>query len=178
MFDVFHLKGFAQDESFACGPAVFRTSLFNLKGIEISEQEAIKVCQCTPNNGTHPKDFEAAFKEYNINDVFSETNSSLQKVNDYLKKGYLCIVEWTSETSWLKKRLDSSLPKEEGHYSIIIAVNDKNVTLYDPDYHSDKPKSKGFRKISRTKFEKKWFDSETEDGKEVEYRKYVLGVRV
>ncbi|MEO8637810.1 MAG: C39 family peptidase [Candidatus Taylorbacteria bacterium] len=128
-----------------CGPATLKI-LFSHYGINKSEQELAKLCGLKPGLGI---DDSAIVKVAQSLGLKSEikNESTFQDVEAWLKKGVPLIVDWF--TKGRREYPDSQV--SDGHYSLLIGLDDELVYLQDPEIG-------GIRKIAREDFLKVWFD--------------------
>jgi predicted double-glycine peptidase len=112
------IKLLKQSTSFSCGPTALKMALSHF-GISKSERSLIKLVGAKKGYGCDPDDIVAATKKLGLVS-FYKTNSSLDEIRRYLNKNYSIIVDWFS-------------PAALGHYSMIVDLNNKYITLADPD---------------------------------------------
>lgn len=129
------LKPFRQTPGL-CGPASLKM-VFDYYGVSILEDEIAKIAGASKEKGTSRAGLIKAAKHFGF-DGFSKENSSLSDLRYFLKRKIPVIVDWFFE--------------DEGHYSVVVDIDKKNITLIDPSF------KKGVRKFSLEKFLRIWFD--------------------
>jgi ABC-type bacteriocin/lantibiotic exporter with double-glycine peptidase domain len=130
------LKPFKQAKEGFCGPVVLRMAM-NYFGVQASEEELAKVASTSEKWGTPVSGMVEAAKHFGF-DVFYKEEASIKDLGDYvLDKKMPVIVRWFSE--------------DEGHYSVVIDISDKNIVMADPLFAKK-------RIISVEKFSRVWFD--------------------
>lgn len=128
------LKPFRQTPGL-CGPASLKM-VFGYYGVSASEGEIAKVAGATKEKGTSKAGLIKAAKHFGFQ-VFSKEKSSLNDLRYFIKREIPVIVDWFSE--------------DEGHYSVVVDIDKKNIILMDPSYARR-------RKFSLEKFLRVWFD--------------------
>lgn len=129
------LKPFRQTPGL-CGPASLKM-VFDYYGVSISEDEIAKVAGASKEKGTSKAGLIKAAKHFGFK-VFSKELSSFNDLRYFLKRKIPVIVDWFSE--------------DEGHYSVVVDIDKKNIVLMDPSLKGGK------RKFSTEKFLRVWFD--------------------
>jgi ABC-type bacteriocin/lantibiotic exporter with double-glycine peptidase domain len=118
-----------------CGPASLKMVL-GYYGVSVSESEIAKAAGATKEKGVSAKGLMKAARRFGFNPYFKE-NSSLKDLEYFMRKKTPVIVDWFSE--------------DDGHYSVVVDINRKNVVILDP--------SSGKRKVfPRETFYRIWFD--------------------
>jgi len=128
------LKPFRQTPGL-CGPASLKM-VFDYYGVSVSEAEISKIAGATKEKGTSIAGLIKAAKHFGFK-VFSKERSTISDLKYFIKRKILVIVDWFFE--------------DEGHYSVVIDINKKNIVLMDPTLE-------GIRKFSAEKFLRVWFD--------------------
>lgn len=128
------LKPFRQSPGL-CGPASLKM-VFDYYGVSASEAEIAKVAGATKEKGVSKAGLIKAAKHFGFR-VFSKEKSSLNDLRYFIKRKIPVIVDWFSE--------------DEGHYSVVVGIDKKNIILMDPSYLRR-------RKFSLEKFLRVWFD--------------------
>lgn len=128
------VKPFRQRSGF-CGPAALKMVL-DYYGIEKSEKELARLSGCTRTKGTRGENLLKASKKLGLKG-FIKDFSEINDIRKYLKEKLPVIVDWFST--------------DEGHYSVVIGIDQKNVYLQDPELgHVRTMKIKTFKRV--------WFD--------------------
>ena len=128
------LKAFLQTPGL-CGPASLKM-VFDYYGVSVSERKIAKVAGATREKGTTKEGLTKAAKHFGFK-VFLKENSTFYDLRYFVKKKIPVIVDWFLE--------------DEGHYSVVVGLNKKNIILMDPTLKRE-------RKISTEKFLRIWFD--------------------
>jgi len=118
-----------------CGPASLKM-VFDYYGVQVSEDEIAKIAGATKEKGISKEGLVRAVKHFGFQ-VFSKEKSSLSDLKYFVKRKIPVIVDWFWE--------------DEGHYSVVVNIDKKNIVLRDPSL-------KGLRKMSIEKFFRVWFD--------------------
>ena len=128
------LKPFRQRPGL-CGPASLKM-VFDYYGVLVSKDEIAKIAGATKEKGTSKEGLIKAAKHFGFR-VFSKEKSTLSNLKYFIKRKIPVIVDWFFE--------------DEGHYSVVIDINKKNIVLMDPTL-------KGKREMPLEKFLRVWFD--------------------
>jgi ABC-type bacteriocin/lantibiotic exporter with double-glycine peptidase domain len=121
-----------------CGPASLKMVL-EYYGIMKSEGELTKLTKCN-KSGTRTENIVLAAKRFGM-DAYVKDNSSIKEISILLKKGIPVIIDWFSQ--------------DEGHYSVVVGIDAKNIYLQDPELGKA-------RKLDKKTFMRVWFDFEGE----------------
>jgi len=131
---VIKLKSFRQTPGL-CGPASLKI-VMDYYGVSVSEAEIAKAAKATKERGVSAKGLIRAAKYFGFKAIFKK-NSSLRDLEYFVEKRMPVIVDWFSE--------------DDGHYSVVTDINNRNVVLLDP--------ALGGKKVfSRETFFRIWFD--------------------
>lgn len=128
-----------------CGPASLKIVLAYF-GVEKSEEEIAELCGRDPELGTDDAGLKKAAENYGFK-VEIKNNATFDDIQEWLQKGVPVIVDWF--TRGRADYLDSEVA--DGHYSVIVGLDDKNIYLQDPEIG-------GMRTLDRNDFMKVWFD--------------------
>lgn len=128
------LKPFRQTAGL-CGPASLKMVL-EYYGVSVSESALAKASGASRSKGVSKEGLIKAARHFGF-DVFAKEKSTFGDLQRFIKKGTPVIVDWFSE--------------DDGHYSVAINIDKKNIILMDPEL-------KGKRKLSLEKFQRLWFD--------------------
>lgn len=121
--------------TFSCGPATLKI-YFHYYGVFASEKEIAKIAGTTNEKGTSLDGMLKAAEHFGFN-AFTKKNSTLDDLRYYINKKIPVIVDWFCE--------------DDGHYSIVVGINKKDVILRDPS-------SWRIKKMPIDKFLRVWFD--------------------
>ena len=110
--------------------------LFEYWGVVPTEAEIAKAAGASKEKGATMAGLIKAARYFGFR-TFSKKNSTLNDLRHFIKKRVPVLVDWFLE--------------DDGHYSIVIAIDKQNIVLMDPTL-------KGKRKMSLQKFLRIWFD--------------------
>lgn len=144
MLDVPHLR---QLRSWSCGPACVRMVL-RYYGQDFSEADLIEALGSNERDGTAPPRLAAFFRQAGLV-PHAHRNMGIAKLARVVGTlGQPCIV---ALQAW-GRGADHSTSWDHGHYSIVIAADDRRVTLVDPS--SKRPR----RHFNTEDFLSRWRD--------------------
>ena len=124
-----------------CGPASLKMIL-DYYGVSVSEEDLAKVCGASKEKGTSIKGLIKGAKHFGFS-VFLKEKSTLGDLKYFIKKKIPVIVDWFAE--------------DDGHYSIVVDINKKEVVLMDPALRKILVYIRR-RKFSPATFRRIWFD--------------------
>lgn len=119
-----------------CGPACLKMIL-SFYGIKKSEDELAELTKTTRDKGCSEKEIVKAAEKFGLKG-FIKQNSTIKELKELNKKGTPVIVDWFS-------------PEEEGHYSVVVDINDKKIKIADPRFGEIKEHDIKW-------FEERWYD--------------------
>ena len=128
-----------------CGPASLKI-LLSYYGLHKTEKELGRLCKTTRELGTNAKGIKHAAEKLGFK-VKIKTNSSFKDIETWLKKDVPVIVDWF--TRGRKDYSDSDIA--DGHYSVVIGLDDTFIYLQDPELGK-------MRKMKKKDFMVVWFD--------------------
>ncbi len=136
-----------------CGPASLKILLSHF-GKQYTEDQLAKLGSSTLEKGTSQEGMVQAVKKID-GYVFVKENGTIDELKYFLEKEKLpVIINWFHE--------------DEGHYSVVVSITDKNVILVDP--MTNEPE----RWLSRSIFPKIWFDFVGPENKTVSWGWYMV----
>ncbi len=118
-----------------CGPASLKMALAYF-GVDKSESELAKLSGATRLRGVEGIGLATAAKKLGF-DAFIKDNAKISDIKKYLDLKIPVIVDWFS--------------KDDGHYSVVVDMNEKNIYLQDPEIG-------GIKKLPLETFKRVWFD--------------------
>lgn len=128
-----------------CGPASLKMVL-EYWGIEKSEKEIADLRSNPQSNNTSDQDIKHIAESFGLT-VEIKNESTFEDISYWLEKKVPVIVDW-----FTRGRSDySDSEVADGHYSIVVGIDTKNIYLQDPEIG-------GERRINREDFIKVWFD--------------------
>ena len=128
-----------------CGPSSLKIVL-DYYGVRASLSGLAKLCATSPELGTDARGIKHAATILGFT-ATSKDRSSFRDVDRWLRKGVPVIVDWM--TSGRPSASSQQLP--DGHYSVVTGLTPREIILNDPEIG-------GFRRITRSDFERVWFD--------------------
>ena len=128
-----------------CGPASLKIVL-DYYGVDKTEKELTDTTAIIEGIGWCDRDIAHVAESLEFK-VEIKNESSFNDIEKWLKKGVPVIVDWF--TRGRKDYSDSEVA--DGHYSVVIGLDDEYIYLQDPEIG-------GERKITRGDFMKVWFD--------------------
>jgi len=129
------VKAFKQRTGF-CGPASLKMVL-DYFGIRKSERELAKLSGTTLARGVEGKNLLKAAEKLGLKG-FIKDFSKISDIKKYVQKKKIpVIIDWFS--------------KDEGHYSVVVSIDKKNIYLQDPEIDR-------IRKLDIETFKRIWFD--------------------
>lgn len=138
------VKSFRQMPSM-CGPASLKM-VFGYYGIRKTEKEIAKMCGTTKELGTNDKSIKRVAEALGFK-VEIKNNSTFEDIQNWLNKKVPVIVDWF--TRGRNDYTDSDIA--DGHYSVVVGLNDKFIYLQDPELGK-------IRKMRKKDFMVVWFD--------------------
>ena len=118
-----------------CGPASLKMIL-EYFGVEKSEKELGRLTYCVLSRGTKAENIVSTAKRLGFNALIKD-RANFNDIKKYLAQEIPVIVDWFS--------------KDEGHYSVAVGIDKKNIYLQDPEIG-------GIRKLPIEIFQRVWFD--------------------
>ncbi len=137
-----------QSTEYSCGASALQAVL-SYWGMDLDEEELMKLLKTTPETGTYPEDIVRTAKELGFDAEIKE-NLTIDELERETKKGNPVI---TLGQAWLSRdEADKALSEdwEDGHYVVILAVDKDYVYFEDPFVRM----GKGF--TPRRTFEEHW----------------------
>ena len=128
-----------------CGPASLKIVL-DYYGIQKSEKEIAERCGRDSELGTNDISIKRVAKSYGFN-VEIKNKANFADIQEWLNKEVPVIVNWF--TRGRKDYNNSEVP--DGHYSVVVGLNNKNIYLQDPEIGA-------MRTIKKDDFLRVWFD--------------------
>lgn len=114
--------------------------VFDYLGLSLSEDRIKKITGANAKIGTPLAGIKKAAGQLGLK-ITIKDNADFKDVAFWLKRSLPVIVSWFSQ--------------DEGHYSVAVGLDAKNIYLLDPEFGRR-------RKISRVDFKRIWFDFEGE----------------
>ncbi len=111
--------------------------VFGYYGVCVPEAKLAKIAGASSKKGVTHEGLAKAAKHFSFQ-VFSKEKSSLDDVRYFIERKIPVIVDWFFE--------------DDGHYSVVIDINRRNILLMDPSLEEEK------RKLPTKIFLRVWFD--------------------
>jgi len=128
-----------------CGPASLKMVL-DYYGVRRTEKELAKMAEWNKVLGIDDKGIKKTAEKLGFK-VIIKNNSNYKDIQNWLNKDIPIIVNW-----FTRGRNDySESETADGHYSVIVGLDDKFIYLQDPEMGK-------LRKIKRDDFMRVWFD--------------------
>ena len=144
---------FKQDTGYSCGPATLQMVL-RYYNIVMSEEDLIKKLHANKENGTLHKPMIALCQKEGLY-VYVNNDSSLEEIGGFLEHKIPVVIHFIE-------------PSEcDGHYSVVVGIEDDTVVLNDPwNGEKFKKKKKDFMKEwhSEDGVHKKWMMAVSDRG--------------
>ena len=137
MLDVPH---FIQSDDSTCGPASLRM-IFAYYGKDLDEKTIAHACNHSYEYGCQGEDMVCAANHFGF-DVFLKNNSTIPEIENFIDKSVPVIVDWFCGDP------------PEGHSSVVIGYDEKNLFILDPYLEE-------MRIVSKYDFVRCWFDFKT-----------------
>ena len=147
------LKPFRQSASF-CGPASL-VSLLGYYNIKMSEKELGELCGTSEKYGTEPEAVLNTLKKLGFN-ALAKQFGTWDELKGLIDRGTPVIIDWWS---------DYGAPAD-GHYSVVYKMTDKTISMMDPEIG-------GFRKMTKAKFMRQWYDFYNDGSKNTRWYLYI-----
>ncbi|HWQ19668.1 MAG TPA: C39 family peptidase [Methanotrichaceae archaeon] len=136
-----------QSTNYSCGAACFQAVMRYWEGEDLREGQLMELLNTTPVDATDPDDMVRVAEKMGLEAEIRE-NLTLDDLKNSVQEGVPVIV---AAQAW-KYENDSWEDYENGHYMVVIGVDDRNVYLEDPSILG----SRGY--ISRDEFVRRWHD--------------------
>jgi ABC-type bacteriocin/lantibiotic exporter with double-glycine peptidase domain len=132
---MFKIKPYRQRQPGFCGPASLKMIL-DFYGIEKSEAEIGKICRVREKGGMGILGFKRAAEKFGFK-FLSKDKANFADISGFLQKNIPVIVDWFSG--------------DDGHYSVAVRLDKKNIYLADPEFRE-------IKKMPKDIFQRVWFD--------------------
>jgi predicted double-glycine peptidase len=145
-----------QATSYTCGVAALQSVLVYF-GIEPPAEKAFaKEIGTDSKNGTDPGQITRAARKYGLTTEIKQ-HMTLGELESYVRRGIPVMVAYQAWTD--KKQVEWKKDWVDGHYSVVVGMDAKNVYLEDPSILG----SVGY--ISRQEFLDRWHDTDRNNRK-------------
>jgi predicted double-glycine peptidase len=143
------IKNVRQSNTYSCGVACLMSILAYYNRFDGNESELAKKLKTNYDDGTSPENIIKTAKEFGLNSYMKE-NCTIEDLKKFVSNKIPVILSyqaWSNDEQepWSKEQ-------DDGHYSVLIGVDDNNVYINDPSLLN----KKGLIPIKE--FMKRWHD--------------------
>ena len=170
---LFSMPDTRQSTEYSCGAAAMQAVL-GYRGRDIGEEDIREMLNTNEVSGTYPDDIIRVAKALGLQAEYKE-NMSMADLENYVAEGIPVIVDcqaWRSVSQYNESWADTW---NNGHWLVVIGIDENNVTLEDPYILGDR----GF--MSREEFLARWHNvrglDETDTGKQIHMGIAIRGER-
>jgi predicted double-glycine peptidase len=160
---LFSMPDTRQSTEYSCGAAAMQAVL-GYWGRDIGEEDVREMLNTNEETGTYPDDIIRVASALGLQAEYKE-NMTMADLEDYVAEGIPVIVDcqaWRSVSQYNESWADTWY---NGHWLVVIGIDENNVTLEDPYILGDR----GF--MSRKEYEARWHNvrglDETDTGKQI-----------
>jgi len=160
---LFSMPDTRQSTEYSCGAAAMQAVL-GYWGRDIGEEDIREMLNTNEEFGTYPDDIIRVANDLGIQAEYKE-NRSMADLENYVAQGIPVIVDcqaWRSVSQYNESWADTWY---NGHWLVVIGIDENNVTLEDPYILGDR----GL--MPREEFEERWHNvrglDETDTGKQI-----------
>ena len=170
---LFSMPDTRQSTEYSCGAAAMQAVL-GYWGRDIGEEDVREMLNTNEVSGTYPDDIIRVAKALGLQAEYKE-NMSMADLENYVAEGIPVIVDcqaWRSVSQYNESWADTW---NNGHWLVVIGIDENNVTLEDPYILGDR----GI--MSREEFLARWHNMrglyETDTGKQIHMGIAIRGER-
>ena len=170
---LFTMPDTRQSTEYSCGAAAMQAVL-GYWGRDIGEEDVREMLNTNEVSGTYPDDIIRVAKALGLQAEYKE-NMSMANLENYVAEGIPVIVDcqaWRSVSQYNESWANTW---NNGHWLVVIGIDENNVTLEDPYILGDR----GF--MSREEFLARWHNvrglDETDTGKQIHMGIAIRGER-
>ncbi|MCX6672680.1 MAG: C39 family peptidase [Methanothrix sp.] len=160
---LFSMPDTRQSTEYSCGAAALQAVL-GYWGRDIGEEDLREMLNTNEESGTYPDDIIRVASALDLQAEYKE-NMTMKNLENYVAQGIPVIVDcqaWRSVSQYNESWADTWY---NGHWLVVIGIDEGNVTLEDPYLLGDR----GF--LPREEFEARWHNvrglDETDTGKQI-----------
>jgi predicted double-glycine peptidase len=155
-----------QRNSYSCGAAVTQ-AVAQYFGYWTRQDDVVEELGTSPAKGTSSDAIVAFFKKMGLR-VRRQDGMTWEELDDLAKNKDVAVIVNFQAWNAKPKGKDYSDEWEDGHYAILMAINNNNIYLRDPSMIG----SIGF--LPKEDFLKRWHDQDTKDGKRREFQQMCI----
>ena len=170
---LFSMPDTRQSTEYSCGAAAMQAVL-GYWGRDIGEEDVREMLNTNEVSGTYPDDIIRVAKALGLQAEYKE-NMSMADLENYVAEGIPVIVDcqaWRSVSQYNESWANTW---NNGHWLVVIGIDENNVTLEDPYILGDR----GY--MSREEFVARWHNvrglDETDTGKQIHMGIAIRGER-
>ena len=170
---LFSMPDTRQSTEYSCGAAAMQAVL-GYWGRDIGEEDVREMLNTNEVSGTYPDDIIRVAKALGLQAEYKE-NMSMADLENYVAEGIPVVVDcqaWRSVSQYNESWADTW---NNGHWLVVIGIDENNVTLEDPYILGDR----GY--MSREEFLARWHNvrglDETDTGKQIHMGIAIRGER-
>ena len=170
---LFSMPDTRQSTEYSCGAAAMQ-AILGYWGRDIGEEDVREMLNTNEASGTYPDDIIRVAKALGLQAEYKE-NMSMADLENYVAEGIPVIVDcqaWRSVSQYNESWSDTWY---NGHWLVVIGIDENNVTLEDPYILGDR----GI--MSREEFMARWHNvrglDETDTGKQIHMGVAIRGER-
>ena len=170
---LFSMPDTRQSTEYSCGAAAMQAVL-GYRGRHIGEEDIREMLNTNEVSGTYPDDIIRVAKAFGLQAEYKE-NMSMADLENYVAEGIPVIVDcqaWRSVSQYNESWANTW---NNGHWLVVIGIDENNVTLEDPYILGDR----GY--MSREEFVARWHNvrglDETDTGKQIHMGIAIRGER-
>ena len=162
---------FRQATFYTCGVASLDAILYYWQVYDSTEEVLAQQCGATEENGTHPENIVKVAQSYNLTSYLKE-NSELKDLIEAVNGGWTVILDVQAWTDSENYPVDWKNDWEDGHYVVLLALDDENVYIMDPSTGAR------YAYLPVREFLDRWHDYEiNSDGTRREYNHLAIFVK-
>lgn len=156
-----------QSTTYSCGAAALMSVLEYWDRYEGNESQLFAPLRTTPRNGTQPVSMSNLARKYGLRSEI-RTGMTLSDLRASLKDGMTVIIDLQA---WAEKPIsDWKNTWEEGHYVVLVGMDDAYVYFMDPSAHG------AYAYLSHTELLERWHDYDFLNGRHQRYER--LGILI
>ena len=170
---LFSMPDTRQSTEYSCGAAAMQAVL-GYWGRDIGEEDVREMLNTNEVSGTYPDDIIRVAKALGLKAEYKE-NMSMTDLENYVAEGIPVVVDcqaWRSVSQYNESWADTW---NNGHWLVVIGIDENNVTLEDPYILGDR----GY--MSREEFLARWHNvrglDDTDTGKQIHMGIAIRGER-
>jgi len=161
-----------QSTSYSCGAAAMLSVLSYWQVYDGDESSLFAPLNTTSENGTDPLNMAKVAKEMGLKATI-KTKQTWEDLENDLEQGQTIIVNYQAwhESGRATDPVDYSKEWEDGHYSVVIAINGSTIFLMDPSLLG------GYGYLSKKDFLSRWHDYEIRQGVRIEHHQLAIYIK-